>query len=80
MASVPTQRNVISYNSSPHWQIYGASLAACAPDSGNALPLFWHCRCRTPSQAFENGCLANWHADCYVSVTKIWSTGKGFPK
>ncbi|WP_243246766.1 hypothetical protein, partial [Pseudomonas maioricensis] len=63
-----------------NWQLYGAHLAAYATPSGNALPLFWHCHCLLTRQPLETGRFSDWHADCYVSIKKIWSTGKGFPK
>jgi hypothetical protein len=62
------------------WQLYGVHLAAYGTRSGNALPLFWHCLCLPPRQPLETGRFSDWHADCYVSIKKIWSTGKGFPK
>jgi len=63
-----------------NWQLYGTHLAAYAAFGGNGLPLFWHHACLSVSQPFENGLFKDWHADCYVSIKKIWSTGKGFPK
>jgi len=57
----------------------GTALAASTSHSGNPLPLFWHhpgeCALKPP----EHGLLHRWHGACYVSIKKIWSTGKGFP-
>ncbi|MCD5974480.1 hypothetical protein, partial [Pseudomonas quasicaspiana] len=77
-ASVRLKRKSQAYPG--NWQLYGTYLAAYAALSGNDLPLFCHPSCRSALQPFETGHFLSWHADCYVSIKKIWSTGKGFPK
>jgi hypothetical protein len=57
----------------------GTSLAALLHGSGNRLPLFWHVLPVNALKPTEYGLCNNWHGPCYVSVTNIWSTAKGFP-